>query len=384
VGRREACELTPGGRGAICVLGIRSEAGLGELESLFQAASGKPLIETPLMKPAYGMWGANRDDTGEDVVVVRRSESELEVHCHGGEFAKQQILEGLTEKGYCIIRWPQWLADSNADGLTGDALAVLAETTTVKSTAILNWQVNGAFRRMLEQISEWTGRGQLELALGSLDRLAGWNNLAAHLVSPWKVAIAGLPNAGKSSLMNRIAGFERCIVFDLPGTTRDPVSITTAINGWPFEFTDTAGLRESDDPLEQTGAGLARDVIAGADLVLLVEDLSRKPVDNSRILIPDDPDVPVISLGNKLDLVGEMPASGDGQRYAVSALKGAGIDELLKAICRSLIPLEPEYQEAVPWRWWHFKAIERIRTCLLKGEADEAIRLCSPSAFAAP
>lgn len=381
MGRREVCELTPGGRGAICVLEIRSDRALDDLNHFFQASSGHPLDEIPLMKPAYGLWTAHPDGIGEDVVVVRRSDFCIEVHCHGGEFAKKQILAGLTAKGFRTGTWLQWPGDSGDEALENDARILLARTTTPKTAAVLNWQVNGAFRRALQQLAGLIGSEQTAMAASCLDRLSGWRNFSAHLVAPWQVAIAGLPNVGKSSLMNRIAGFERSIVFDLPGTTRDAISATTALNGLPFEFTDTAGLRESDDPIEQAGTGLSRKVMGSADLILLVEDITRPHELDIGKIIPPEWTVPLVRAANKADLAGERTGSTGSGHFATSAMTGAGIQELLHEIYRRLVPQEPVYQEAVPWRSWQFDVLDRIRTCIQTGETAEALRLCNPSAF---
>ena len=89
------------------------------------------------------------------------------------------------------------------------------------------------------------------------------------------MVIAGPPNVGKSSLINALLGFQRAIVFDLPGTTRDVVTAVTALDGWPVELSDTAGLRSSDDPLELAGIEQAHRQAAAADCLLLVFDASQ-------------------------------------------------------------------------------------------------------------
>ena len=107
-----------------------------------------------------------------------------------------------------------------------------------------------------------------------VDQILEYRDVGLHLTMPWRVVIAGPPNVGKSSLMNAIAGYQRAIVSPLPGTTRDVVTITTAINGWPVQIADTAGLRDTVDELESAGIALAGAVVEQADLVIVVSDAS--------------------------------------------------------------------------------------------------------------
>jgi tRNA modification GTPase len=173
-----------------------------------------------------------------------------------------------------------------------------------------------------------------------------------HLVAPWRVVFAGPPNVGKSSLINALAGYQRAIVSPTPGTTRDVVTLTTAIDGWPVELADTAGLRSTDDELEAAGVELAQSALATADLAVLVQDATN-PAATSRF---DPRAVPprVIHVLNKIDLVsaGDLPAFDSTSlptQLATSAETGAGIADLAAAIGRSLVPNPPACGDAVPF-----------------------------------
>jgi tRNA modification GTPase len=157
--------------------------------------------------------------------------------------------------------------------------------------------------------------------------------------------IAGRPNVGKSSLVNALVGYQRAIVFDQPGTTRDVVAVSTAIDGWPVELADTAGLRQAGDALEAEGIQLAENEIAAADLVLLVFDASQPLQSEDTSLLGKWPDALLVL--NKSDL----PAAGEHPTGAVqtSALRREGIDTLLKAISRRLVPDPPPPGIAVPF-----------------------------------
>ncbi len=142
------------------------------------------------------------------------------------------------------------------------------------------------------------------------------------------VAIAGPPNAGKSTLLNRIARREAAIVSPHAGTTRDVIELHLDLDGYPVTLLDTAGIRETDDPVEQEGVRRARDRAAGADLVLWVTDVA------APVLPPDALGDSVWVLQNKADLVGRnVDIKGSGpQSFAISARDGLGMDTFLVAL----------------------------------------------------
>jgi tRNA modification GTPase len=156
------------------------------------------------------------------------------------------------------------------------------------------------------------------------------------------VAIAGPPNAGKSSLLNRIARREAAIVTAVPGTTRDIIEVHLDLEGYPVTLLDTAGIRETEDPAEREGVRRARERAASADLVLWVTDASSDLRSDSGF------DLPVVSqagpltwsIRNKIDLVDSdservalLPTRGTSS-FDVSAATGVGLDELLKALVK--------------------------------------------------
>src|SRR5204863_9026824 len=118
-------------------------------------------------------------------------------------------------------------------------------------------------------------RGQLQRIVDQVDTVLARARQGALLREGIKVVIAGQPNAGKSSLLNALAGAERAIVTPIPGTTRDVVSETIQIEGVPLHVIDTAGLRESDDHVERIGIERAWGQIENADAVLFLRDLTR-------------------------------------------------------------------------------------------------------------
>ena len=134
----------------------------------------------------------------------------------------------------------------------------LADARTQRTAAILLDQYHGALSRAMDEIRQAIDGGRDDAARRKIDALLGRADLGRHLVQPWRVVLAGRVNVGKSSLINALAGYGRSIVHPLPGTTRDAVTVTTAIDGWPVELCDTAGLRSGGDAVERAGIQLAQ------------------------------------------------------------------------------------------------------------------------------
>jgi tRNA modification GTPase len=153
----------------------------------------------------------------------------------------------------------------------------------------------------------------------------------------FRVVLAGPPNVGKSSLLNALAGYQRAIISSIPGTTRDLLSALVVCDGYPIEFLDSAGLRQSDDPLEQ--AGMARTQTAGddADVILWLVDL-HEPISSTPGLKP------TLTIGTKADLPRLNMAPVD---HFVSAQTGEDVAELLQKILRYLVPRETKLVSAL-------------------------------------
>jgi tRNA modification GTPase len=146
------------------------------------------------------------------------------------------------------------------------------------------------------------------------------------------VVIAGRPNAGKSSVFNLLLGEDRSIVTDVPGTTRDWIEDWVSLEGIPVRLTDTAGLRDSEDPVEKLGIGRSRALLGEADLVLYLVDGSVGITGEDGDFL-DNAQKPVIPIWNKADLAPPPPGAS---LLAVSAKTGAGFGELTRAVAAAL------------------------------------------------
>lgn len=192
------------------------------------------------------------------------------------------------------------------------------------------------------------------------------------------VVIAGQPNAGKSSLLNALAGAELAIVTPIPGTTRDKVAHTIQIEGVPVHVIDTAGLRESEDEVEKIGIARAWDEIAAADAVLFLHDLTRASapeyiagdLDVTRAMAQKlSKKVPVLDLWNKIDAAGAaaLPAGG----MALSARTGAGLEALRQRLLQ-IAGWQSAPEGIYIARERHVQALRQVQAHLRQAEAHLA------------
>lgn len=316
-----AC-LTPPGKAAIATLAVRGPLAWPITRELFVPRKATLPDEPIVGRHWFGKLGKEQAD---DVIVAVKNDC-IEIHCHGGVEVVRMLQELYVERGATIVAWQQFLDDS--------IQVLLAQAPTLRTAAILLDQANGA----------WDNNTK------DLRRLEELVPLGRHLVEPWTIVIAGAPNVGKSSLVNALAGYQRSIVSPIPGTTRDAVSVRLAIDGWPVELIDTAGMREASGTLERQGIERAHAAAEQADLRLWLLDGATEPI------FPDVRDDWQYVI-NKMDL----PPAWDWQSIRsatmVSAQTGAGLTELCEMISRRLVPRPPAPGEAAPCLPEHFEIL---------------------------
>ena len=180
-----------------------------------------------------------------------------------------------------------------------------------------------------------------------------------------------MPNVGKSSLINAIVGYDRAIVHPTPGTTRDVLSAKVAIQGWPVELLDTAGLRDSGDLVERSGIDRAKQQLACADLVLWVTDCRRQMQMPARL---SEGSSAIIKVENKADLMDpKQPTNRTAGAIRLSAKTGQGIDRLMELIADRLISNQPKPGDAVPFTDEQCAQLDLALLALSGGKLDHAI-----------
>jgi tRNA modification GTPase len=381
-------ELTPPGRAAVSVILVAGPAALAAVGKYFSRGSGRPIEEVQIGRVVLGRWGGPE---GEELIVCRRDEEQIEVHCHGGAAAVRAVVDRLAKEGCQPIAWQDWLRRSSADRIRAEAQIALADAVTDRTAAILVDQLNGALsaalRKIIDQLSAANWRDAIEV----IDELLGRREPGLHLIKPWRVVVSGAPNVGKSSLINALAGFERAIVSPAPGTTRDVVTVATAIDGWPVQLADTAGMRTTEDELESAGIKLATRAFSEADLAIVVHDAAKLKDE----LLDDEKnaDYPmpasaarIIHAINKIDLIflaerskvvrriAKPPFGSEGPQL-VSALTGEGVPELISAIGQSLVPVALPADSAVPFTSEQFDSLAAVRVAVARRDVLAAIDL---------
>jgi tRNA modification GTPase len=318
--------------------------------------------------------------TGEDV---------LELQGHGGPVVMDLLLNRCVQLGARLARPGEFSERAYLNGkldlAQAEAIADLIEGSTTLAVRLAARSLEGVFSRRIDalierltQIRIWLEATldfpdeELDLApdLGlSADLNRVIDETRATLASAHQgqvirdglaVVIAGAPNAGKSSLLNALAGQDAAIVTPIPGTTRDVLMLDIQIDGLPIRLVDTAGLRQSADMIEQEGMRRARAQVARADLVLCVHDAVTGPDPEIHASLPLE--IPITRIRNKIDLIGCEPAIGRRDmppEIALSALTGAGLDLLRSHLTERAGLTGLSTEGAFTARRRHLDALER-------------------------
>lgn len=342
--------LTPPGRGAIATVLVE---GPGAVELVAAECRNAPpgllAVDDRLHLVRLG------PEPAETVVVRVATAEQVELHGHGGQAVVERITAMFSARGATVLDWHAWIDMHTADPIAADACRALAHAPTLRTAAILVDQCQGALHRALEAATADLAAGRKDVARAALQTLARRAPLGRHLVRPWRVVLAGPPNAGKSTLTNALLGYARAIVHPAPGTTRDLLTATTVFDGWPVELVDTAGLGVASHPLEQAGMALTERELAAADLVVLVLDQSQARTPADAALMARYPDALLVQ--NKADRSsGVVPDVG----LSLSALSGQGVEQLMVAIAHRLVPDPPPPGAAVPFTEAQIARIQRM------------------------
>ncbi len=339
--------LTPPGRGALAVIGVSGTGAVDLVGRVFAPRGGRPLVARPDSSVAFGRWGDS--ERGEELIVVRQAADRVEVHCHGGLAASTAVIASLESLG--AVARASWGLSRASTGfgllsppspavvrrhtIDREAREALARVAGHRAARILCRQLAGVLADELDRIDALRASGD-RAAAAALDRLRQAARVGLRLVDPWRVVLSGPVNAGKSSLINALAGYARSIVSAEPGTTRDVVTTRLVIGGWEIDLIDTAGLRapgEATSPTERAGIERAMAAAATADLIVDVRPIGW--VQESQPFCLGTPRITVISQGDLAPAVVAPPGA-----LLTSALTGQGIESLAHAIVASVVPEE--------------------------------------------
>jgi len=354
-----AAIATPPGRGGVGVIRVSG----GNLASMITAILGQPLrprhahflpfldADGSALDSGLALYfPAPRSFTGEDV---------LELHGHGSPVALDLLLRRILSLGVRLARPGEFseraFLNGKIDLAQAEAIADLIDSGTEQAARSAQRSLQGEFSRLIDALVEaliqlrlyveaaidftdedidFLAEGEILEKLADLARRLEQIQRTARqgcvLRDGLAVVIAGRPNAGKSSLLNSLAGREAAIVTEIAGTTRDLLREYIQIDGMPLHIVDTAGLREGADLVEREGIRRAREAISKADLVLLMLD-DRLPETDQDLLAEVPAKLPVVRVRNKIDLTGRTPGLSEtetGLTISLSVKTGLGLDAL--------------------------------------------------------
>ena len=366
---------TPPGPGAIGILRLSGPRAVEVAQASF-----RPLNKTPLSqhRPHELVYGDLLDRDGQPIdrvlctfsrgPVSYTGEDTAEFQCHGSPMVLSLGLEALFSRGARQARAGEFtrraFLNGKLDLAQAEAVGDLLEARSREGARHAAGQLTGALSRRIagvysalvdimahfhavldypdEDIDPFRMEelsGQLSRQEAALRALAGSYRRGQYIRDGVPCAIVGRPNAGKSSLLNALVGFDRAIVTNIPGTTRDTVEERAELGGVTLRLIDTAGLRDSDDPIEQLGVERSRAAMEEAALVLLVVDgtekATREDADLARTIVGTGK--PWVLVRSKGDLAGEnaddLAALAEGAPLvSLSARTGEGLDDLGRAV----------------------------------------------------
>lgn len=366
---RAAC-LTPPAIGGIAVVQVVGRTA-SAIVSRHLRKAGKPVDVSPMSPRQLRLlqFVDGSDVIDDALVCVRPSgagETIIDLNLHGGARIVQRVLLVLQRENVQIVE-PAALLDTSWPAPTPlhrDAMALLLRAPTRKTASWLT-ELPDQLASSIDTIVSELQHDSRPAALARLDALLAETKRVALLIGGVRVVLIGAPNSGKSTLANVLAEREQAIVSDVPGTTRDWTEHAAAIEGVPFTIVDTAGLRETADPIEAEAIRRAREQISRAHVLIRVHDLTQPPDKQTDELRVGRTTVageqrPILDVYNKADL----PADPGDHRATrsdallISARTGAGIDSLRLRLLESVglaafgdWPAAPFTEEQVETCW---------------------------------
>ena len=403
---------TPAGVGGIAVIRL-SGTGAKEMAERFLFKGTSSAFEG-ICNPRYATFCQLRD--GEELIdeVVATyfagphsytGEDVVEISCHGSIYIQQRILRLFIDNGARLAEPGEFtqraFLNGRLDLSQAEAVADLIDSQSESAHRLAMSQMRGGYAKELEtlrqQLVDTAALLELELDFSdedlefvSRDRIRSsveeLKSRVESLVASFQmgnaikngipVAIVGAPNVGKSTLLNRLLSEERAIVSDIPGTTRDTIEEQFVIDGMMFRLVDTAGIRSTDDEIENAGIERSKEAVRRAMIVLCVVDYTSIPLHHYTINevanLMDLQTQKLIVVRNKIDVPSAHPeihcAAGMPHLLEVSAKYGTGIDELKRLMASQFQQFSNSNNSTIT-NARHYEAMRRMLSAL-----DEVIK----------
>ena len=383
-----AAIATGQGTAAVGIVRISGAQTQRVLAALFAPANGLAVSALPPRRMTYGAIRDAEGRTLDHALAVFFSaahsytgEESAELHCHGSPIVLQEVLHASFAAGARQARAGEFtqraFLNGKMDLTEAEAVIDLIDAETAEAARNAAAQVDGALRRPIDRVYnallDLTSRfyavvdypdediedatfAQTSEALAECERtlaaLLGTFARGRVLKGGVTTAIIGAPNAGKSSLLNALVGYDRAIVTDIPGTTRDTVEEKAVVGGVLLRLIDTAGLRETADQVEQLGVERSKQALAQADLLLVVTDGTRcfDDADREALQLAEESGKPWLLISSKKDvgpvsrvekpLTAERTFSGLAAEITLSSVTHEGFDAFESAL-QALYPTPP-------------------------------------------
>jgi tRNA modification GTPase len=387
-----AAIATPAGRGGIAVVRVSGPGAPNIARALIGA------LPAPRRARLAAFRDANGDTIDEGLALFfpaphsYTGEAVVELHGHGGPVVMHALLTACLDAGARLAEPGEFtrraFLEGRLDLAQAEAVADLIDAASRGAARSALRSLQGEFSAAIESLAgalvelralteamldfpeeevdtlhRDDAAGRLERVRAALETVFARSRQGSLLRSGVHVVLAGRPNVGKSSLLNRLAGEDRAIVTPIAGTTRDALRESIEIDGVPLVIVDTAGLRESREEVERIGVERARAEIARADVVLFVVEAGAGLSNDERALLAAMPDgVPCVRVANKIDRLDAGSCAG-ADSVAVSAKTGTGLDALRRAILDAA-GWHPGEESVFLARERHLRALTKARSHL--------------------
>ena len=390
---------SPSGTGGIALLRISGNKSIDLVNKIFS----KNISKAKGYSLHFGTILNNNETIDEVLVSIFRGlnsftgEDTVEISCHGSQFIQNKILQLLIHNG-CRMAQPGEFSqrafyNGKMDLSQTEAIADLIHAQSESSHKMAMNQMKGGFTKELNQLRasliEFASLVELELDFSEEDvefadrtQLKSLiDKLSIHLndlIESFKygnaikngvqTALIGMPNAGKSTLLNGLLNENRAIVSDIPGTTRDTIEETLTIDGILYRFVDTAGIRNASDSIEKIGVEKTYEKIKSSSIVIYLYDVSNNNQEDAKKQLKelDNLGIPILKIANKADQSTNSPINSND--LVISALNKKDVQKLKEKLSNVFSEIKPDYEGTIVSNARHFEALSNALNDIKKCE----------------